>query len=144
MLKQIVRITFILLLITTLSCCKRSEDRVPMVFVDFSLSLNLPEFSSLAVQNGWIEVSGGSRGIIIYRRSQDEFVAFDRHCTYKVSEGCRIDVDTETGITANCPCCNSVFSIYDGIPVSGTATVTLLDYRTGYNANTNILRVFNY
>jgi nitrite reductase/ring-hydroxylating ferredoxin subunit len=144
MLKQIVRFLFIFSVITVLSGCRKSEERVPLVFVDFSLSLYLPEFSNLAAPGGWVEISGGSRGIIIYRRSQDEFVAFDRHCTYKVSEGCRIDVDTETGLTANCPCCNSVFSIFDGIPVSGTATVTLLDYRTGYNANTNILRVFNY
>jgi nitrite reductase/ring-hydroxylating ferredoxin subunit len=144
MLERILKYSFFLLIITSFIGCKKAADQVPLVFVDFSISLSLPEYASLAAPGGWTEVTGGSRGIIIYRVAMDEFVAFDRHCTYKVQDACRIDVDEETGITANCPCCNSTFSIYDGIPVNGPATVSLLDYRTGYNGTTNILRIFNY
>jgi nitrite reductase/ring-hydroxylating ferredoxin subunit len=144
MLNQIVRLSLILAVLAMPASCKKPEERVPVVFVDFTLYLNLPEYTNLASPGGWLEITGGSRGIIVYRRNMEEFVAFDRHCTYKVQEYCRVDVDEQTGITAVCECCESVFSIYDGIPLSGQASVTLSDYRTNFNGNTNLLRIFNF
>lgn len=144
MLKFFVRTALICALLLVNDGCRNRDDRVPVVFVDFTLLLDLPEFSDLASPGGSIHISGGSMGIIIYRRSQDEFVAFDRHCTYQVPEYCRVTIDEETTITANCECCNSVFSIYDGTPISGEAAVSLSRYGTGYNGTTNQLRIFNF
>lgn len=143
MLRDFVRFGMVIALLLVSDSCRNRDDLVPMVFVDITLLLDLPEFSALAAPGGSVTISGGSLGIIVYRRNIDEFVAFDRHCTYQVSENCRINIDEETTITANCECCNSVFSIYDGTPVSGEASVILTGYRTGFNAVTNQLRIFN-
>ncbi len=143
MLREIIRTGMILFLILGVEGCKDKDDRVPYVFVDITLYLDLPEFSSLVTPGGYATISGGSMGIVIYRKTEEEFSAFDRHCTYKVSEYCRVHVDENTGITAICECCGSVFSIYDGIPIEGSATRSLLRYNTNYNNNTKILYLYN-
>src|SRR5690554_456102 len=143
MLRQILRTGLILFLIAGVEGCKDKDDRVPYVLVDITLYLDLPEFANLVTPGGYATISGGSMGIVIYRRSEEEFSAFDRHCTHKVSEYCRIHVDENTGITAICECCGSVFSIYDGIPVEGEAQRSLLRYNTNYNNNTKILYLYN-
>ncbi len=143
MLRHFARISFVLALVLSAHACRNQNSIVPLVFVDVTLFLDLPEFAPLAAPGGSIHISGGSLGIIIYRRNMEEFVAFDRHCTYQVDDYCRITIDEETTITANCECCSSVFSIYDGSPISGEAPAVLARYRTGFNGVTNQLRIFN-
>lgn len=143
MLRDFLRISLVILLLIGAGGCKDKDDRVPYVFVDITLLLDLPAYSDLASPSGSVEITGGSMGIIVYRRNVNEFVAFDRHCTYNVSEYCRVHIDEETNITAVCECCGSIFSIYDGTPIEGAAARSLVQYRTGYNGNTNQLRIFN-
>ncbi len=143
MLKDFLRILLVVFLVSGWSGCRDKDDRVPNVFVDITLFLDLNEFSALAVPGGSLALSGGSRGIIVYRRNQSDFVAFDRHCTFEPLAGCAVDIDEDSGLTAGCECCDSVFSIYDGIPVDGSAARNLVQYRTGFNATSNQLRIFN-
>jgi len=71
-------------------------------------------------------------------------VAFDRHCTYQVENQCRINVDEDSNITAvDTECCNSVFTIIDGLPMSGPARRPLLRYQTTFNVNANTVRITN-
>lgn len=142
MLKDFLKILLVVLLVSGTGC-KEKDDRVPYVFVDITLYLDLGEFSDLAVPGGYLTITGGSRGIVIYRRNQDDFVAFDRHCTHDPPAGCAVDVDENSGLTTVCECCGSVFSLYDGIPIEGPAARNLVEYRTGYNATSNQLRIFN-
>jgi hypothetical protein len=58
---------------------KQNTHPVPYVPFNQSIDLNLPSYYSLAGVGGYAYVVGGSRGIIVYRRSLDEFIAFDRH-----------------------------------------------------------------
>jgi len=143
MLRYFAKLVLIGLLVLPADGCRNPDERVPIVFVDILLLLDLPEFAPLASPGGYLEISGGSLGIVVYRRNMDDFVAFDRHCTYQVNDFCRIHADPETGITANCECCSSIFSLYDGTPIQEPAGFTLNSYRTGFNANVNQLRIFN-
>lgn len=87
-------------------------------------------------------MTGGSRGIIVYRIGLDEFSAFDRHCPYNVTEGCQVSV--VDGIFAeDTLCCHSRFEILYGTPVSGPAEHTLQSFRTQFNPNANMLRIYN-
>lgn len=127
--------------------CNKDDDRnnssrVPNVPTDQIININLPSYNALSNVGGFAYVQGGSRGIVVYRLSQDQFAAFDRHCTYQVSEGCTIEVDEGT-FAIDEECCESVFEIINGTPVEGLAQRPLLQYNTQFNPNANTLRIFN-
>jgi hypothetical protein len=126
------------------NACKKDDDsQVPFVAVDITINLDLPANAPLLNPGGWLQLTGGSRGIIVYRTSLTDFMAFDRHCTYEAEKGCTITVDAASNVTAkDNQCCNSVFSILDGFPQSGSAERQLREYNFSYNGN-NILRIFN-
>lgn len=114
---------------------------IPNVSVNIYISLQDPEFIDLTVPSGSVSVTGGSRGIVIYRVNQDEFKAYDRHCTYAPSSSCGIVEMENSGVSMRDNCCGSVFSIFSGYPSEGPATVPLKEYRTSFDGNT--LRVYN-
>lgn len=123
------------------TCKKERQGVVPYVPVDFYLYTSNPQFSNLNAVGGWIYIDAGSRGIVIYHRSNDEFVAFDRHCTYQVEDPCgQASVDASF-ITLKDSCCGSEFLLYDGSVTKGPATLPLQAYYTEYDGNR--LRVYN-
>ena len=67
------------LFLISVSCGKQNTHSVPYVPFNQSIDLNLPSYYALSGVGGFAYVIGGSRGIIVYRRSIDEFIAFDRH-----------------------------------------------------------------
>jgi len=130
------------IMVSTLSCSKKNEDLVPNTYVDITLYLGNPSNIKLNSIGGWVYVNGGVKGIVVYKRSPEEFVAFDRNCTYKPSNSCStIDVDA-SGITAIDSCCGSKFQIYDGSVVKGPATRPLRQYSTSLNGSA--LHIYNY
>lgn len=122
--------------------CKRDEDRIPNVYVDFYINTTDPGFIDLNAVGGWVYVTGGSKGIIIYRKSVSEFMAFDRHCPYQPSDACsRCDVDTSNNFFVFDNCCGSQFLITDGSVQQGPAYVPLKAYNTSFDGI--MLHVFN-
>ncbi|MGB0423134.1 MAG: hypothetical protein ACPGED_02370 [Flavobacteriales bacterium] len=122
------------------SSCRDKNTTIPFVNTDFDLNLNLPAYQDLSVVTGWIYVSGGSRGIIVYRHTQDQFVAFDRHSTYDVDSACQVEV-LEDNITIEDDCSGSQWLIIDGSVLNGPAGFQLEPYRTQWNPP--ILRIYN-
>jgi len=121
--------------------CKKDESSdVAQNYVDFTLYLNEPSNIALNAVGGWAYVNAGTKGIIIYRRSQVEFTALERNCTYDPNAACAI-VDVLSGISSIDSCCSSRFSIYDGSVINGPATQPLYQYNTYYDGVA--LRVFN-
>jgi nitrite reductase/ring-hydroxylating ferredoxin subunit len=139
-----IAIFFITILVSIfLFTCKKDKDRIPYVYVDFYLNLNDPDFNELSVVGNAIAVTGGVKGVIIYRKSFDEFVALDRCCSYEPSKSCEyVSVDS-TGLFAECNCCKSQFFLYDGYVNKGPAEYPLAEYRTSFNSYSNTLHVFN-
>lgn len=136
--------TLILLYCIGILCvqCKKNEQQVPVPGVDFTINISNPSYINLQSPSGWVYVSGGSLGIIIYRNSQTEFSAYDRHSPYQVSERCQVAVDS-TDLFAIDPCSDSKFLLTDGSPTEGPATVPLTSYQTMFNQNNNVLRIYN-
>lgn len=137
---------FLLISVILLTGCKDDDEneRVPRIATDITLNLDLPEYQILLNPGGWIYLTGGSRGIIVYRVNLEEFSAFDRHCTYNVPEACRVSVDEESGITAtDNQCCGSQFELITGNVIEGPAQLGLSTFLTQFNSNSNTLRVFN-
>jgi hypothetical protein len=120
-----------LLFITGMNSCREPEGVIPYVEVNIDLNLMLPAYNSLQFPGNWIYVSGGSRGLIVYRYTLDEFVVFDRHSPYDVSASCQCIV-LEDGYTIEDPCSGSQWYIFDGSIITGPTTAPLERYNTNW------------
>lgn len=128
--------------ILLLAACKKEErGGVPLSPVDISINVNNPSYADLAVTGGWIYLTGGSQGIIVYRSSPETFVAMDRHCPYQPAEYCRVVVDESEIIARDTACCHSAYLIIDGSVTEGPAALPLKRYNTTFNGT--ILRIYN-
>jgi len=121
----------VLLITCSFSCDKETEGTsIPYVYVNFTIYPNTLDFIP---DGGWVTVSGGYKGIIIYRPMHEEFLAFERACPYDpLEDSARLEVET-SGIIAVDPHCGSRFLLTDGSPVEGPATISLKQYRTRYD-----------
>lgn len=139
------KIQFISLLLTALlfSCKKNKSTPVPSVPFDITINITLPSYSDLIGVSGWAYVNGGSKGIIVYRRSVDEFLAFDRHSPADPDGVCATPLypDTNNYLQLNDDCSGAKFSLYDGSPISG-ANFGLRQYQTTWNGS-ETLRIYN-
>jgi len=124
------------------SSCEQNNQNIPYVPVNFDINLNLPSYTSLNFPGEHLIVQGGSKGIIIYRYTMDEFVVLDRHSTFDVTLGCHVAVESD-GITLSdeSECSASKWIILDGSVMQGPATLPLHRYRTNWNPP--ILHVYN-
>jgi len=136
---------FLTLSIFIFSCSKNSEDTtIPNVPVNFTIYLTLPQYSNLNSIGNYSIVDGyGYRGVIVYRRSIDEFVAFDLACPYDpTTNGAKLAVDS-SGITMVDAKCGSKFSLYDGSIIKGPATRSMKGYTTSYDPTSSSVYVYN-
>jgi nitrite reductase/ring-hydroxylating ferredoxin subunit len=118
-----------------------SQTQIPIVPVSISLNPNSTEYIHLNTVTGWETITGGYRGIIVYRKSANEFTAFERACPYDWNlTTSRLEVDA-SGITANCPNCKSKFILLDGTPFEGPSRYSLKPYQTTYDGY--LLYIFN-
>lgn len=122
---------FIVLLITSLSCRDRRDSLVPYVPVNIVININEPLFFNLTVPTGWVYITGGSRGIIVYRISENEFIALERHSTYDPNSNCAVAVTDNNQIVQD-PCSGSQWLITDGSVVKGPANRPLIDYDVSF------------
>lgn len=122
--------------------CKEKEDLVPNTYVNFTIYLSDPEFSTLQTIGNYVFVTGGVCGIVIYRQSQDQFIALERNCTYQPSDRCAVLPDTTNALFLTCPCCGSRFLMIDGSVQNAPAERPLVVYQTSFDG-VNTLRVSN-
>lgn len=81
----------------------------------------------------WVYVTGGYKGIIVYRPQSDEFMAYERACPHDpLTEGARVEVET-SGLIAVDSVCGSQFILTDGSPIKGPASIPLKQYRTSWD-----------
>lgn len=136
--------SFILILLLTpllMVRCKKEQQGVPYAYVNLTVYVNDPQNISLATAGGWKYFSGGYRGLIIYRKSQAEFMIYDRACPVHPDESAAlIEVDS-SNIILKCPSCGSQFLFGDGSTIGGPAIIPLTHY--SYSFDGTVLRVQN-
>lgn len=124
------------------SCNQDGNDVIPLVNVDLILNTSDPVYINLNAVGGWLYLNAGSRGIIVYRSSNSEFKAYDRHCTYDPTNSCALVSVEVNNITALDDCCGSKFILAaDGAVSNGPANLPLKQYRTTFDGS--VLRIFN-
>ena len=126
-----------------LTSCVKNTNIVPYVYVDQYVNISLPSYASLNAIGGWVYITGGSEGIIIYRQSYDQFAAYDRHCTYNADNPCNKASVDSTNSFVECSCDGSQYQLYDGLVIQGPASYSLKNYQTSFNSMTNELHIFN-
>jgi nitrite reductase/ring-hydroxylating ferredoxin subunit len=122
------------------ACKKENNAGVPPVAMDISINVNLPEYVDLQVPGGWVYLTGGSQGLIVYRVNNDEFTALDRHCPVQPENLCHVVVDESQVVARDTACCTASFLIQDGQPLS-VSGISLRKYNTTFNGTT--LRIYN-
>jgi len=136
---------FAALLITQ---CKKEDAPLPFAVVNIRIEPNSTQFINLNTVGGheYLTANPPSRGVIVYRISVDEFVAFERTCPHDPDACCdenscsRLNVE-EDGIIIKDACCESTYLILDGSNVSGPSVKPLKQYFTSYNGK--ILHIYN-
>lgn len=129
-----------LVLVLGLSCAKE-RNLVPNVPVNFSSPLTDPRLSRLSSAGGAVSLTGyGVAGLIIYRRADNAYVAYDRCSTVKPEQKNAVNVD-DPSLTATDPVSGAKYSLYDGSPVKAPAETSLKQYTVIIAGNT--LQVVN-
>ena len=70
------------------SCSKDIESTVPNVPVNIRLNLDNPAYIQLNSIGGSMSIEGGNRGIIVYHRGFEDYVALERTCSYSSTDTC--------------------------------------------------------
>ena len=125
-----------IILLLVLAGCEPNEydDPVPYApFEDIVLNLNLPQYIGLKTPGATLTEGGGVRGIIIYCKQPNEYMAYERNCTYHPNEACAtVNVDVSKLFLVD-PCCGSTFDLATGAPTGGMAIRPLVQYRTTFD-----------
>lgn len=134
-----------LLFLAGVSSCKKEKNNgsIPNVTVNLYLALSLPEYAALNSVGNSIEISGGYKGILVYHRFQNEFVAFELACPYDPLESGAIvqkDSSNVIGVDYNC---GSKFYLTDGSILEGPSNKPLKQYQTSFDAGSNSLYIYN-
>ena len=128
------------------SCSSENDDVIPDVYIEFTIDLMDPEFSSLLVigvsdtvdssTNNWGFRSAGydDNGIIIYS-GPDDYFAFDRTCPHDFAEsGLSVKVSPDMASIAECPHCGTRYALSAyGTPLSGPGKYPLKNYATSFD-----------
>ncbi|MEA2043470.1 MAG: hypothetical protein U9N85_13095 [Bacteroidota bacterium] len=136
-------LTILLLQLSFFSCKNNNNNPIPDVFVDIEIDLNNPDFYSLQAVGNYEYITGGVNGIILYRKSFDEFMAFERTCPHDPEIGI-VTVDAERHTAVDSIACGSEFSLLiDGAVTKGPSGFPLKFYKVVYNNQLQVLRITN-
>ncbi len=142
--KKIVLIT--LVFFTLFYSCKKkstnaSENPVPSVPVNLTIYPNDPLNFKLQAIGGWIYINGGINGIILYHKSQQEFIAIERTSSYLPDNPSAKVVVMSDNFTCRDTISDSRWQIIDGTVTKGPAQWGLRLYGTTFDGN--VLKIKN-
>ncbi|PST84611.1 hypothetical protein C7T94_00275 [Pedobacter yulinensis] len=126
-----------------LVACGKERLQIPELPVNFSTQLTDPKLSPLSIPGKSVTIDGyGVAGLIITRKLDGGYAAFDRCSTVNPEKKCAVKLD-ESGYMAVDPCSNAKFLLVDGTgsPVSPPAEVSLKQYTVFIGGN--VLQVQN-
>lgn len=126
------KVFLILITLSTLIGCNKNTDLIPNVFVDFKIPASEVGGVGQAI---YTNNTYGAKGIIIYHQNTNEYIAFDRACSYQPSSECALveisNLLSPTHLIDSC--CNSMFFLEDGTPFNGPAALPLKQYQTSFD-----------
>ena len=99
------RLGFLLLCMVAVAFSSCSDEYPDYAYVNFYIDPESSEYYNLNYgHRGWEYFEGGARGVVVFRKSWDEFIAFERTCVAKNCHG-RLQVDETNNVLLYCPKC---------------------------------------
>lgn len=143
--KTLYILIFGLFAVVLIESCKKDKNNganpIPNQSVNIIIYPSDPQWAgSIGVPGGWVYVTGGVKGILVYRKSPTDFVAFERTCTYDPNTNALLKVQSDN-VTIKDTVCGSKFLILDGSVTQGPAALGLKTYATTYDGTT--LHIYN-
>ena len=142
-----IRILILIILILPYSCKKKTvtqnaaQNPVTSIPVALNVYPNNPLYFKVQVVGGWMYIEGGINGIIIYRKSEQEFVAIERTSSHLPNDvKARVYVMPDN-FTLRDSISDSQWRMFDGTVTKAPATWPLRLYGTTYDGN--LLRIVN-
>lgn len=140
---------FLILFVLVSSCQKEERNpNIPNVYINFTIDPNSTIYQQLNTAGGWMYLTAEppSRGIIVHRINQTEFVAFERMPPNEPNKCCVGNNCTRLIVDGHYPfakdtCLGTLFSLLDGNIFQGSGKFPMIRYNTTYNGG--LLRVFN-
>jgi len=142
-------ILLLCILFCTSSCKKKAkavQDNIPYQTVNITIYPNDPSYFKIQSVGGWMYISGGVNGIIVYRKAQNsaaDFVAVERTSTYYPYDAYAAVKVQSDSFTLKDTISGSKWQIIDGAVMNGPATLPLRVYSTLYDNGTQALLIRN-
>ncbi|MGF1923484.1 MAG: hypothetical protein ACQUHE_04850 [Bacteroidia bacterium] len=138
MLRRFLGLFFLIILFAS---CAKEENFLPNVPVNFSSPLTDPRLNRLSTAGGAVSISGhGIAGLIIYRRADNEYIAYDRCSTVNPDQKNAVVID-DPSLTATDPVSGAKYLLHDGSPAKAPAVTSLKRYTVVVTSST--LQVIN-
>jgi hypothetical protein len=132
-----------------LSACSKGSNPdgsspIPTVTVNLSININKAPYTALTTIGGVVNLTNvGNRGIILFRLNANTITAFDRMCSYDISNNNGI-VGAQSNGTGLCIDCGSTYNLGNGGVNTGPSTIGLKQYNTNsFNTTTGALTITN-
>ncbi|SMC79561.1 Rieske (2Fe-2S) protein [Pedobacter africanus] len=131
-----------ILLVLLLAGCGKENLVIPNVPVNFSVQLTDPRMIRLSSPGGAVAFDNyGVAGIVIYRTTSGNYVAYDRCSTVNPEKRCAVELD-DPSFTVTDKCSGAKYLLEDGSPAKAPAELSLKKYNTSVSGG-NTLRVTN-
>lgn len=165
--KHVLKYIVVLLTAVAFQSCDGipNNPNAPNAYINFTIYPNSLQYQELNVTSGWIyltsEVESTSRGIIVFRYSETEFLAYDRippnypdACTDSQGNTTRLVVEDGMFVVDHCNnayynilngqiIINEVFDMIPSFPTDGVVVYPLIQYHTMYDYNNGKLTIYN-
>ena len=123
------KLALYILILTSLivQSCNKDDNYIPDVPVTINIPANDYRISALTSGGGAITISGGVAGIILYKKSSGQIVAYDRCSSFNPESKCAVNITSPSTIATD-PCSGSIFNLEDGSSIHAPATRPLKQY----------------
>lgn len=144
---RLIPVVVIFVLVLLSAGCRKNEEQpvqnhpVPSVLVDVLLYPNDPLYYKVQAIGGWMYIDGGINGIVLYRKSNEEFVAIERTSSQLPNDPKARVVVQSDNFTLRDSISGSEWRLFDGVVTKGPAQWPLRLYGTVYDGNA--LRIRN-
>ena len=145
LIKKLIFLILIVIILPSSGCKKSSVNaNFPSVSVSKFVYMNLPPYNYLQIVGNYMYIDdAGYKGLIVYHRSIDEWVVFDRGCTYDPTNADALLNVVTGGLTVEDSHCGSKYNLVDGSVISSPATTPMKQYRVDYDQAGQKLYIYN-
>ena len=137
--------TLFLFTILALSNCSNNNDLnncLQSLPINITTDLNNPQLINALVPGGFVELTGGSRGVLLMNVNGSEFIAYDKLCP---ADACSTPMTFDGSFTLKCECDNSEYGVGKGIggtPQTEGFICPAIEYRVRKSGS--VLRITNF